>query len=240
MFSENVYIYPMKIEVLFEDKYCIIVNKPNNVLIHNYYYARNIKDPTLLNLLKEQLDLELFPVHRLDRKTSGVLVLAKQKELVSVFQELFNSKAIKKSYLGIVRGYVEEELNITTPVKNPDTKVYKDAATVCSPLQKIELNIAVHPYECSRYSLVKLVPKTGRMHQLRIHMNKINRPIIGDYKYGDRFHNRMFENEFNCKNLFLHADSIQFLHPILKNKINVKTALPDDWIKMFEAFNWKA
>jgi len=240
MFSENVYIYPMKIEVLFEDKYCIIVNKPNNVLIHNSYYARNIKDPTLLNLLKEQLDLELFPVHRLDRKTSGVLVLAKQKEHVSVFQELFNSKAIKKSYLGIVRGYVEEELNITTPVKNPDTKVYKDAATVCSPLQKIELNIAVHPYECSRYSLVKLVPKTGRMHQLRIHMNKINRPIIGDYKYGDRFHNRMFENEFNCKNLFLHADSIQFLHPILKNKINVKTALPDDWIKMFEAFNWKA
>ncbi|GGK50520.1 tRNA pseudouridine(65) synthase TruC [Lutibacter litoralis] len=235
----KMYIYPMKIEILFEDNYCVIVNKPNNVLIHNSYYARNIKDATLLNLLKEQLNLELFPVHRLDRKTSGVLVLTKQKEYVAVFQELFNSNAIKKSYLGIVRGFVEEELNITSPVKNPDTKVYKDASTICIPLQKIELNIAVHPYEFSRYSLVKLLPETGRMHQLRIHMNKISRPIIGDYKYGDRFHNRMFENEFNCNNLFLHADSIQFSHPILNNKINVKATLPTDWSTIFKDFNWK-
>ena len=228
----------MKIEILFEDNYSIIVNKPNNVLIHNSYYARNIKDATLLNLLKEQLNLELFPVHRLDRKTSGVLVLTKQKEYVAVFQELFNSNTIKKSYLGIVRGFVEEELDITTPVKNPDTQVYKDAETFCKPLQKIELNIAVHPYEFSRYSLVKLIPRTGRMHQLRIHMNKISRPIIGDYKYGDRFHNRMFENEFNCNNLFLHANSIAFTHPYLNTEIFVNATLPKDWNKIFELFKW--
>ena len=233
------YLYAMEIEVLFEDNYCVIVNKPNNVLIHNSYYARNIKDATLLKLLKDQLNLELFPVHRLDRKTSGVLVLTKQKEYVAVFQELFNSNTIKKSYLGIVRGFVEVELNITTPVKNPDTKVYKDAATICVPLQKIQLNIAVHPYEFSRYSLVKLLPETGRMHQLRIHMNKISHPIVGDYKYGDRFHNRMFENEFNCNNLFLHANSIEFLHPISKNEINVNAPLPADWNKVFKNFNWK-
>ena len=204
----------MKIGVLFEDNYLVIVNKPNNVLVHNSYYARNIKDATLLDLLKEQLNLELYPVHRLDRKTSGVLVLAKQKQHVAQFQELFNSNTIKKSYLAIVRGFVDEVLEITTPVKNPDTKVYKDAATFCKPLQKIELNIAVHPYKFSRYSLVELTPQTGRMHQLRIHMNKISRPIVGDYKYGDRFHNRMFENEFACNKIFLHANSNQFTHPI--------------------------
>jgi len=106
-------------------------------------------------------------------------------------------------------------------------------------LQKIQLNIAVHPYEFSRYSLVKLLPETGRMHQLRIHMNKISHPIVGDYKYGDRFHNRMFENEFNCNNLFLHANSIEFLHPISKNEINVNAPLPADWNKVFKNFNWK-
>jgi tRNA pseudouridine65 synthase len=229
----------MKIEVLFEDNYCIIVNKPNNVLIHNSYYARNIKDATLLHLLKEQLNLELFPVHRLDRKTSGVLVLAKQKDKVAVFQDLFNSNTIKKSYLAIVRGFVDEELEITTPVKNPDTKVYKDAITYCKPLHKIELNIAVHPYKFSRYSLVKLIPETGRMHQLRIHMNKISRPIVGDYKYGDRFHNRMFENEFNCKNIFLHAESIQFTHPFLNTELFISASLPSDWNKIIELFNWE-
>ncbi|UMB54663.1 pseudouridine synthase [Lutibacter sp. A64] len=229
----------MKVEVLFEDNYLVIVNKPNNVLVHNSYYARNIKDATLLHLLKEQLNIVLYPIHRLDRKTSGVLVLAKQKEHVAQFQELFNSNTIKKSYLAIVRGFVEEKLEITTPVKNPDTKVYKDAATSCKPIETIELDIAVHPYKFSRYSLVELIPKTGRMHQLRIHMNKISRPIVGDYKYGDRFHNRMFENEFACKNIFLHANSIQFKHPVLETTISVNATLPDDWNKIIELFNWK-
>lgn len=228
----------MKIGVLFEDNYLVIVNKPNNVLVHNSYYARNIKDATLLDLLKEQLNLELYPVHRLDRKTSGVLVLAKQKQHVAQFQELFNSNTIKKSYLAIVRGFVDEVLEITTPVKNPDTKVYKDAATFCKPLQKIELNIAVHPYKFSRYSLVELTPQTGRMHQLRIHMNKISRPIVGDYKYGDRFHNRMFENEFACNNIFLHANSIQFTHPISNTDLFLKAPLPNDWNKIIKLFKW--
>jgi tRNA pseudouridine65 synthase len=229
----------MEIEILFEDEYIIIVNKPNNVLIHNSYYARNIKESTLLDLLKNQFKVDFYPVHRLDRKTSGVLVLAKQKENVAIFHELFNSNLIEKVYLGIVRGFVNESVTIESPVKNPDTKVYKEAETYCEPLQIKLLEIPVHPYENSRYSLVKLTPKTGRMHQLRIHMNKISHPIVGDYKYGDRFHNRMFENEFNCHNLFLHANSITFIHPLLNTKISVKATLSNDWVKVFKLFNWK-
>ncbi|REE81759.1 tRNA pseudouridine65 synthase [Lutibacter oceani] len=229
----------MKIEILFEDSYIIIVNKPNNVLIHNSYYARNIKDDTLLNLLKKQFGNDFYPVHRLDRKTSGVLVLSKQKEHVSVFQELFNSDTIEKTYFGIVRGFFKENVLLNSPVKNPDTKLYKEAETYCEPLQNIELKIPVHPYNNSRYSLVKLKPSTGRMHQLRIHMNKISHPIVGDYKYGDRFHNRMFENEFNCSNLFLHAFEIKFVHPFNKNVILIKASFPDNWKFIFEKFNWK-
>ena len=77
----NVYICRMLVEILYEDPYLIIANKPNNVLVHNSYYARNIKENTLLQLLKAQLNLELYPVHRLDRKTSGVIVLSKKKRI---------------------------------------------------------------------------------------------------------------------------------------------------------------
>lgn len=228
----------MNIEIIFEDEYIIIINKPNNLLIHNSYYARNIKSDTLLELLFKQFGIHFYPIHRLDRKTSGVLMFAKQKEYVSVFQELFNANQIQKTYFGIVRGFIDESEIVKTPVKNPDTKVYKDAETFCEPLNSITLNIPVHPYETSRYSLVKLTPATGRMHQLRIHMNKISHPIVGDYKYGDRFHNRMFEEEFSCANLFLHANSLHFKHPLTKKNIAVEAILPNDWIHIFKLFNW--
>lgn len=228
----------MPIEILFEDDYFIIVNKPNNVLVHNSYYARNIKEPTLLKLLKDQLNLTLYPVHRLDRKTSGAIVLSKKKETVASFQELFNSNILKKEYIGVVRGFFKENIVVDSPVKNPDTKVYKEAETQCVALNNIELNIPVHPYEFSRYSLVKLTPVTGRMHQLRIHMNKISHPIVGDTKYGDRFHNRMFEREFNCGDLFLHAYSLKFKHPINNKEISVFASLPENFNFIFKKFNW--
>ncbi len=229
----------MQLEILFEDEYIIIVNKPNNVLIHKSYYARNVDGPTLLDLLTKQFATNFYPVHRLDRKTSGALLLAKQKENVAIFQELFNKNEIKKTYLGIVRGLLSESILIDSPVKNPDTKVYKDAKTFCEPIYTKKLNIAVHPYDGSRYSLVKLSPSTGRMHQLRIHLNKISHPIVGDYKYGDRFHNRMFEEEFNCHYLFLHAYSLELTHPITNEHLIIKASLPIDWISVFNIFGWK-
>ncbi|WP_456377382.1 pseudouridine synthase [Lutibacter sp.] len=229
----------MKIEILFEDDYIIIVNKPTNVLIHNSYYARNIKVATLLELLFTQIGKSFYPVHRLDRKTSGVIMLAKEKKQVAIFQELLNNNTLKKTYLAIVRGFIKEPILVETPVKKPDTNVYKNAKTFCEPISTKELEIPVHPYNTSRYSLVKLTPSTGRMHQLRIHMNKISHPIIGDYKYGDRFHNRMFEEKFNCYNLFLHAHSIQFKHPKTCENIFIEASFPINWISINNHFGWK-
>ena len=234
-----IYICKMQIEVIYDDDFFTIVNKPNNVLIHKSFYARNIKDKTLLQLLFDQTEEIFYPVHRLDRKTSGVLLLAKKKENVAVLQNLFKSNEINKIYFGIVRGFVNEEKLIKSPVKNPDTGVYKEAETSCIPILSKELPIAIHPYKNSRYSLVKLIPQTGRMHQLRIHMNKISHPIVGDYKYGDRFHNRNFENNFNCHHMFLHAHELEFIHPFTNNNISVKALFPKDWLKIFDEFNWE-
>lgn len=227
------------IEIVFEDDYVVAVNKPNNFLIHQSHYARNIDEITLLEKLQQQLGFPLYPIHRLDRKTSGIILLAKQKEIVAPFQELFNQNEIHKTYFAIVRGFSPETGKIDTPVKNDDTGVYKDALTNYQTISSIELDIPVTPYEKSRYSLIKLMPETGRMHQLRKHLNKINHPIVGDYKYGDRFHNRMFETQFNCNYLFLHAHKIEFTHPLSYQKMCLTANFTDDWFKIINKFNWQ-
>jgi len=226
------------IEILFEDEYIIIVNKPNNVLIHYSHYARNIKDATLIDLLENQIEKRVYPLHRLDRKTSGVIVFAKEKEFIPTFQELFFNDEIQKIYLGIVRGFSPENGKIESPVKNPETKKYKEALTLYETLNSATLEIPVHPYPQSRYSLIKLTPKTGRMHQLRIHLNKISHPLVGDYKYGDRFHNRNFEDNFDCHNLFLHAYQLSFIHPFSNQDIQVIAPLNKNWKQMFDVFEW--
>lgn len=225
--------------VLFEDDFCVIANKPNNVLVHHAHHSRNkIDEDSLLQLLENQLSLKLYPVHRLDRKTSGILLLAKKTAYVSEFQNLFTKNEIEKTYYAIVRGFSPSELVINSPVKGRDADVYKDAETHLTTLQTIELNIPVKPYDKSRYSLVKLLPKTGRMHQLRIHLTKISHPIIGDPKYGDKNHNIMYENQWNATHLFLHAASLEFVHPFTSQKLLINAPFPENWISIFNHFDW--
>jgi len=229
----------MKVSICYEDDYIIAVTKPCNVLVHHSHMARNMDEElTLLDLLQVQYNHKYYPLHRLDRKTSGIILLAKMREHVSVFQDLFLQNKIQKTYFALVRGFAPESGRIDSPVKGRDANVYKEALTTFEKQNEITLNIAVHPYESSRYSLVELKPKTGRLHQLRIHLNKISHPIIGDPKYGDRFHNRMFETEFYCANMFLHAREIEFIHPITKDTICVSSAFPQHWLDLFSRFSW--
>lgn len=228
-----------RIEIIYEDDHIVVVNKPNNFLVHHSNYARNIEEPTLLDALADQFIDPLYPVHRLDRKTSGILLFCKHKDIVVDFQGLFADNSITKTYYAFVRGFTDKIFTIDSPVKNDDSGIYKDALTLGKTIDQIELDIPVHPYNSSRYSLVKLTPQTGRMHQLRIHMNKISHPIIGDYKYGDRFHNRMFENEFECIYMFLHAYSLSFEHPVTHDQLELTANLPKDWDIMLNRFGWK-
>lgn len=227
------------IEIVYEDEFIVVVNKPNNFIIHESHYARNIRETTLLEFLQQQLGYPVFPAHRLDRKTSGIILLLKNKEFVAQFQDLFTTNSITKTYYAIVRGFSDKSGIIDSPVKNDDTGIYKAALTKYETVNAVTLDIPVQPYNSSRYSLVKLQPATGRMHQLRKHLNKISHPIVGDYKYGDRFHNRMFEANFNCIYMFLHAFQLDFTHPITKEKLQLSANFPNDWNKLFNKFNWK-
>ena len=230
----------MSLEIIYQDSYCLLVTKPNNVLVHHAHHSRNkIDEKSLVQLIEDQLGSRYFPIHRLDRKTSGIILLASKKEYVSTFQALFTNKEIKKVYYGVVRGYSQENRIIDSPVKGRDALVYKEAETHLKRLDKIELNIPVKPYDSSRYSLVELTPTTGRMHQLRIHMNKLSTPLINDTKYGDKNHNTMYGDKFGWINLFLHAGSLAFTHPFTNQELVLKSSFPNDWIQLFEKFYWK-
>lgn len=228
------------IPILFQDGYCIVVSKPNDVLVHHAYHSRNkLDEDSLLQLLEKQGISNVYPVHRLDRKTSGILLLAKNNAYVSQFQELFTQHKIQKTYYGVVRGFAPAAKTIDSPVKGRDADVYKEAETHLKTLETVTLNIAVKPYDSSRYSLVELQPTTGRLHQLRIHMNKISHPLINDAKYGDKNHDLMYEREFGWTQLFLHAGSLQFQHPFTNEELYLKAEFPQDWLRLFEKFQWK-
>ena len=230
----------MSLEIIYQDSYCLLVTKPNNVLVHHAHHSRNkIDEKSLMQLIEDQLGARYFPIHRLDRKTSGIILLASKKEYVSTFQTLFTNKEIKKIYYGVVRGYSQDNRVIDSPVKGRDALVYKEAETHLNCLDKIELNIPVKPYNSSRYSLVELTPTTGRMHQLRIHMNKLSTPLINDAKYGDKNHDTMYREQFGWTNLFLHAGSLAFTHPFSNQELVLKSSFPHDWIQLFEKFSWK-
>jgi len=229
----------MNLEITYQDDYIIAISKPNNVLVHHSFHSRNVsEEKSLLQLLDAQIGGKFYPIHRLDRKTSGIILLAKKTEYVAKFQQLFADNKIQKTYFGIVRGHAPVTKIIDSPVKGRDGKVHKEALTHLKMIQKVVLEIPVKPYDTSRYSLVELQPKTGRMHQLRVHMNKISHPLIGDTKYGDKNHDMMFLNNFGWENLFLHARNLEFIHPFTKEQLSLHASFPEDWIALFTEFKW--
>jgi tRNA pseudouridine65 synthase len=224
----------MKPEIIFEDNYIVVANKPNNMLVHHSSYAKNLEnEEALVDFLEILTHQKLYPVHRLDYKTSGLVMLCKHRKDVSIFQSLFENQLIEKKYTALLRGFVEESGIIDSPVKN-ERGNYKEALTHYKCLQHFELNIPVEPYSTARYSMVEMQPKTGRTNQLRIHANKINHPIIGDPKFGNRHHNHMFAEKLKIPFLFLHAQSLSFTHPFTTEKLEISSDLPNFWHRFLE------
>jgi tRNA pseudouridine65 synthase len=224
-------------DIIFEDNYILAINKPNDLLVHHSHYARNIDEESLMEMVNDKYG-KMHLVHRLDRKTSGIILLAKSIESLHKFQDLFTERNISKIYYAVVRGFSPAKGSIDTPIRIDETTTYKEALTLYTTLKNIELDVPVQPYEKSRYSLIKLEPKTGRMHQLRKHMNKISHPIVGDYKHGDRFHNRNFEQNYNWHNLFLHAQQLSFVHPFTDKQLTIQASFPENWNVLLEQFEW--
>lgn len=230
------------LEIIYEDAHYVAVNKPNGLLVHRTRIAEEKKE-FALQLLRDQLGYHLFTVHRLDRGTSGVLLFAKSPEAATPIVKAFEERQPGKTYFAVVRGFTPEAGTIDSPIR-PDKdhrhKTALDAVTHFSRLTTIELPIPVGPYQTARYSLVKIKPETGRMHQIRKHFAHIRHYIVGDKRHGDWRHNRMFLEELNSPNLLLHAAELRFRHPFTSEPMQIKAQLPDNMRRLCLQFNWGA
>lgn len=225
-------------EILYQDNDLIAINKPSGWLVHRSWLDKH-ETVVVMQTLRDQIGQHVFPVHRLDRPTSGVLLFALSSEIARLMSEQFATKQIEKTYHAIVRGYVEGEATIDYPLVeeldkiadkfSDNNKPAQDAVTTYRGISKIEIPIKVGKFDTARYSFVELKPKTGRKHQLRRHMKHIFHPILGDSKHGDLHQNRAFAEFFSIKRLMLHASKLQITHPINHNPIIIEANLDQQW-----------
>ena len=235
------------LEILYQDSDMIVINKPSGLLVHKSPIDRH-ETAFALQMLRDQIGQYVYPIHRLDKPTSGVLVFALNKEMAQKLSLLFRSGDVEKAYIAVVRGYVEDDALIDYPLKQMlDTKEQKrlgvtkeaqEAQTYYKALATVELPYPVSRYPVARYSLVKLLPKTGRKHQLRRHMKHIFHPIVGDTKHGRGEHNILFREKLDSHRLLLHAFSISFIHPLTKEFLQIEAPLDTTMHRLFVEFRW--
>lgn len=205
------------LEIVYQDEHLIAINKPHGLLVHRSKIANDATE-FALQMLRDQIDRHVSPVHRLDRKTGGLLLFAFEKEVEIAMHKQFQEGLVDKKYLAILRGYAPEQAEIDYPLAKENGNM-QDAFTAFKTLQRSEIKVAFGKHETSRYSLVEARPTTGRMHQLRRHFAHIFHPIIGDRKHGCNKQNRFFKEQFEMTTMLLHASELQFEHPVTKQRI---------------------
>jgi tRNA pseudouridine65 synthase len=196
------------IDVLRRCERWVAVDKPAGLVVHRGERTRD--EPAVLQLVRDQLGQRVYPVHRLDRATSGVLVLALDPEAARHFGTAFTERRVEKRYVAIVRGWIDERGVVDYPLLEEGAAMQADAVTEFARLSAWEVPVAVGRYATGRYSLVEAFPRTGRMHQIRRHFAQLRHPVIGDVRYGDGRHNRMFREHFGVHRMLLHAQRLAF------------------------------
>lgn len=201
-------VYTLKLDIIFEDDYLAIIHKPAGIPTSGNYF-KTIENALPFNLKPSQEKDALanpLPVHRLDNPTSGLLLIAKSKSAQVALNRLFEEKKIQKIYHALVFGEIEDSI-----LNNPIDE--KPAETEIHSVKKVEI-------KGDSFSLVKAYPKTGRTHQIRIHLAENGNPIIGDKLYGKP--SEIIKN----RGLFLAATGLEFQHPIPKERMRFELPLP--------------
>ena len=200
------------LQILYQDEYLVAVNKPYGYLTHKSAidpYAKEI----VLQTLRDQIQQSVYPAHRLDRKTTGVLLFALNPVVHQTLAKGFQEGEMLKRYWAVVRGFVPEAGTIDYPLMNDNGKL-QQAVSHYIPLQQTEMPWPLGKHPTSRYTLLELTPETGRMHQLRRHLSHVFHPIIGDRPHGCNKQNRFFKEQWQYSEMLLHARHLAFRHPI--------------------------
>ncbi|RMG79163.1 MAG: hypothetical protein D6714_16810, partial [Bacteroidetes bacterium] len=202
----------MTFEILEEDEHLIAIHKPPGILVHR----TPISEDTVfvLQLLRNQIRQRIYPVHRLDRGTSGVLVFAKNRESAGLLAQHFQNQTVRKWYWAVIRGYVEDAGTIDYPIAPDKGKPLQSAITHYRKISQTECPFAIGRYPTARYSFVEIRPETGRFHQIRRHFAHLRHPVINDKRHGDVKHNKFFRDQLRLSRLLLHAVRLTIPHPV--------------------------
>lgn len=233
------------LEILYQDDLLVAVNKPAGMLVHRSWLDR-YETRFVMQTLRDQIGQLVYPIHRLDRPTSGVLLFALDSETANYLCLQFEQKIVEKHYLAVVRGYVNGSGQIDYPLKPKLDKIAdkfseteKEAQTAITDYQSlatVELDYPAGRYATARYSLLKLTPQTGRKHQLRRHLKHIFHPILGDTQYGDLVQNRSLKQHTGIGRLLLHAQSLKFQHPKTGDFCQITAGLDQQWQQAINLF----
>ena len=200
--------------ILFVDEVLAVVDKPSGLVVHRGWARDEI---VAMTLARDALGRRVYPVHRLDRGTSGVLMFALDSETARDLQEQFRAGRVAKRYLALVRGVPPE-----SGVIDHSLAPRKGAEKLPAITEYRRLGVQ------GRYSLVEAWPRTGRLHQIRRHLKHISCPLIGDVRYGKGEHNRFFRSEFGLHRLALHALELSFDHPRTGERLTFRAEVPED------------
>ena len=221
------------LQLIHRDAHVLAVHKPAGLLVHRSPIDRH-ETEFALQYARELNDGEhVYPVHRLDRPTSGLLLFARDADTASRLGQALMAGEIQKTYLAMVRGWTPERGVIDEPLRDKAIdrrgtreQVMREARTRYRRLAITEIPVAIEGYVSSRYSVVELQPETGRQHQLRRHLQHISHPIIGDTNYGRTRHNHYFAERFGGGRLMLAATALSFQHPATGTAMTL-TAAPE-------------
>ncbi len=209
----------MTLTVLYRDDALLAVDKPSGMLVHRGWG----RDPVVLvDLVKELLQTDVaYPMHRIDRQTSGVVLFALSAPIASSLGSEFEDGSVKKQYLALVRGVAPESGCIDHPIPRKVDGPRVDAITDFKLLKYAQT-------EPRHVSWVEARPKTGRLHQIRRHLKHISHPVIGDSKYGKGQINRAMAEKYGLKRMALHAEVLSLIHPVSGDVIEIKAPIPED------------
>ncbi|GAB2789411.1 tRNA pseudouridine(65) synthase TruC [Rhabdobacter roseus] len=208
------------------------INKPHGLLVHRSPIAQEATE-FAVQLLRNQLGQRVYPVHRLDRKTGGVLLFALNESTNSALQVLFATGQVHKKYLAVVRGYMPDTFEIDYPLRREDGTL-QESFTAGKTLARTEVPMASGQHATSRYSLVELCPTTGRMHQLRKHLAHVFHPIIGDRPHGCNKQNKFFKEYFGMTTMLLHARELRFVPPGSQQEVLIDAPVQAEFRRMQE------
>jgi len=225
------------LEIVYQDEHIVAINKPHGLLVHQSPIARDAEE-FALQLLRDQLGRTVYPAHRLDRKTAGILLFSLDKETDRIMQQKFQNREIDKKYLALLRGYAPAEQTIDYPLKKEDGTI-QDAVTHFKTLEYFELPIPFGKHPSSRYSLVEAAPETGRMHQLRRHFAHVFYPIIGDRPHGCNKQNKFWLEHFDMNTMLLHASELMFKHPHTHQKVELKAPISSEFERVLAVLSKK-